>query len=160
MIIDVSPVVDPAPTPIDPLVEAYRLGIVPAGPRGPAATINIGTVTTLAPGEDATVTNIGTETDAVFNFGIPQGDQGDIGLDPAQNLADVEDPVEALANLGGAPAATTYTKTEVDLALGAKANTADVYTKIQVDEALSDLAEDVTIALDDLHSRLWFMGSM
>jgi hypothetical protein len=53
----------------------------PVGPAGAAATITIGTVTTLGPGESATVTNSGTTSAAVFNFGIPQGDTGEDGTD-------------------------------------------------------------------------------
>lgn len=51
----------------------------PVGPPGAAATIRIGTTTTLAPGEPATVTNSGTESDAVLNFGIPRGPDGSGG---------------------------------------------------------------------------------
>jgi len=40
---------------------------------GTAATITIGTVTTLSPSSNATVTNSGTTTAAVLNFGIPRG---------------------------------------------------------------------------------------
>ena len=46
---------------------------------GKAATIEVGTVTTLEAGEDATIENAGTENEAVFNFGIPKGDKGDKG---------------------------------------------------------------------------------
>lgn len=44
------------------------------GPEGKAATIQVGTVETLEPGSDATVTNVGTENAAVLNFGIPSGE--------------------------------------------------------------------------------------
>ena len=47
--------------------------------RGKAATIRIGEVETLLPGDDATIENVGTDTDAVLNFGIPRGDKGDSG---------------------------------------------------------------------------------
>lgn len=47
-----------------------------AGPPGAAATIAVGTVTTLAPGEDATVDNSGSSSAAVFDFGIPAGAVG------------------------------------------------------------------------------------
>jgi hypothetical protein len=47
--------------------------VTPAGPRGPAATIVIDSVETLAAGEDATVENVGTEQAAEFIFGIPAG---------------------------------------------------------------------------------------
>lgn len=46
--------------------------ILDRGVAGTAATIAVGTTTSLAPGSPATVTNVGTSTAAVFNFGIPQ----------------------------------------------------------------------------------------
>ena len=49
------------------------------GQPGTAATITVGTVTTLEPGQPATVTNAGSETAAVFNFGIPKGEPGEDG---------------------------------------------------------------------------------
>lgn len=64
----------------------------PAGPQGPQglpgqdgtdgqnATITIGQTSTLAPGSQATVTNVGTDTNAVLNFGIPEGQQGIQGI--------------------------------------------------------------------------------
>ena len=42
-------------------------------------TITVGTTTTLPAGSSATVTNSGTNTDPVFNFGIPKGDKGEAG---------------------------------------------------------------------------------
>ena len=55
---------------------AYVDSGVDAGP-----TISVGTVTSLAPGSTPTVTNSGTQTDAIFNFGIPQGATGAPGAD-------------------------------------------------------------------------------
>jgi hypothetical protein len=49
------------------------------GGSGTGATIQIGTVTTGAPGSSATITNSGTESEAVFNFTIPRGDIGSTG---------------------------------------------------------------------------------
>ena len=46
------------------------------GVPGTAATIAVGTVTTLPPGSNATVANVGTASAAQFNFGIPQGATG------------------------------------------------------------------------------------
>ena len=43
------------------------------GPAGIAATVTVGTTTTLPGGSNATVTNTGDEYNAVFNFGIPRG---------------------------------------------------------------------------------------
>jgi len=49
------------------------------GPQGDAATVTVGTTTTLAPGSDATVVNVGTTAAAVFDFGVPEGEKGDSG---------------------------------------------------------------------------------
>lgn len=43
------------------------------------AEVEVGTVTTLAPGEDATVVNSGTPSAVVLDFGIPAGEPGDPG---------------------------------------------------------------------------------
>lgn len=48
----------------------------PPGPPGQAATVQVGTVTTLPAGSQATVTNSGTSSAAVLNFGIPRGASG------------------------------------------------------------------------------------
>lgn len=44
--------------------------------RGEAATISVGSVSTLEPDQRATVNNSGTEGRAVLNFGIPRGVDG------------------------------------------------------------------------------------
>lgn len=51
------------------------------GAPGAAATIAVGTVTTLTAGSSATVANAGTSSAAVFNFGIPRGADGADGAD-------------------------------------------------------------------------------
>lgn len=52
----------------------------PTGPTGPAgATVTVGQTTTLAPGENASVTNSGTSSNAILNFSIPRGDVGPTG---------------------------------------------------------------------------------
>lgn len=57
----------------------------PTGPQGTAATINVGTVTTVASGGSASVVNAGSTTNAIFNFSIPRGDVGAVG--PAGTIA-------------------------------------------------------------------------
>lgn len=42
-------------------------------------TVTVGSTTTLPAGSNASVTNSGTSTDPVLNFGIPQGPKGDKG---------------------------------------------------------------------------------
>lgn len=51
----------------------------PQGPQGNAATVSVGSTTTLPVGYDATVTNTGSIYNAVLDFGIPQGPQGPQG---------------------------------------------------------------------------------
>ena len=51
------------------------------GDPGSAATVTVGTTTTLPAGSNATVTNSGTTSAAVFNFGIPKGADGTNGTD-------------------------------------------------------------------------------
>lgn len=48
----------------------------PQGPPGAAASIGVGTVTTVAAGQPAAVTNSGTASAAIFNFQIPRGPAG------------------------------------------------------------------------------------
>jgi hypothetical protein len=49
------------------------------GNAGSSATIQVGSTTTLSAGSPATVSNSGSTSAAVFNFGIPQGLKGDNG---------------------------------------------------------------------------------
>ena len=52
----------------------------PTGPTGPAgATITVGTTTTTEPGTNASVTNVGTPSNAILDFNIPAGATGPIG---------------------------------------------------------------------------------
>lgn len=52
--------------------------------QGPAGSVAIGTVTTGAPGSQASVTNSGTGSNAILNFTIPQGPQGERGIQGPQ----------------------------------------------------------------------------
>lgn len=56
------------------------------GPIGPAATIAVGTVTTGSPGSSATVTNVGTSGEAVFDITIPRGATGAQGPTGPQGI--------------------------------------------------------------------------
>ena len=57
----------------------YFTVVGPKGDKGDAATIKVGNVSTGEPGSDVSVTNSGTQGDAVFNFQIPRGDTGATG---------------------------------------------------------------------------------
>lgn len=60
--------------------------------QGINATIEIGEVTTLAPGSAATVTNVGTPTHAKLDFGIPEGEQGETGSQGIQGPTGPQGP--------------------------------------------------------------------
>ena len=50
------------------------------GAKGePGVSVTVGSTTTLAAGESASVTNSGTESDPILNFAIPQGEPGPRG---------------------------------------------------------------------------------
>ena len=70
------------------------------GASGPANTLTVGTVTTLAPGELATVEITGTAPNQTVNFGVPAGEQG------AQGPAGADG--EAYGNIDGGQANTNY----------------------------------------------------
>jgi hypothetical protein len=59
----------------------------PVGPPGNAATIEVQSTTTTAPGTDADVINIGSPTAAYFEFYIPRGDTGATGATGPQGPA-------------------------------------------------------------------------
>lgn len=70
---------------------------------GDAATVEVGTVTTLAPDQNAYVTNVGSLENAVFDFGIPQGEKGDTGTSEwgviTGNISDQTDLQNAIEGL-------------------------------------------------------------
>lgn len=66
------------------------------GDPGEAASVEIGTITTLPAGSEATVDNVGTTTNAIINFGIPRGDPGEDGDDGEDGDGDVNAPDAAV----------------------------------------------------------------
>lgn len=50
------------------------------GPQGAPVSVTIGTTTTTAAGQPASVTNSGTSSASILNFSIPTGTQGPQGL--------------------------------------------------------------------------------
>lgn len=71
----------------------------PTGPQGPA-TITIGTTTTGEPGTNASVTNSGTDENAILDFVIPRGDTGATGPAGPQGLQG-EQGLQGIAGIQG-----------------------------------------------------------
>lgn len=68
-------------------------------------TVSVGTTTTLPAGSSATVTNSGTGTDPILNFGIPKGDTGAAGQD-GNDGADGYSPEVSIATITGGHSVT------------------------------------------------------
>lgn len=66
------------------LAELKETGL--KGDPGVAATIRVGKVTESEPGADPTVTNVGTEQAAVFDFTLPRGPAGPAGPEGGKEL--------------------------------------------------------------------------
>lgn len=75
----------------------------PTGPTGPAgATITVGTTTTTEPGTNASVTNVGTPSNAILDFNIPAGATGPIGPQGIQGPAGPTGPAGPIGPTGPA----------------------------------------------------------
>jgi len=81
-------------------------------------SVNVGTTTTLPAGSDATVTNSGTDTDPILNFGIPQGVAG-------QNGQDGQDGVSPEVTIGTITGGHSVTITDADHPTGQTFNVMD-----------------------------------
>ena len=101
---------------------------------GISATIAVGATTMLPEGSDATVTNVGDENNAIFDFGIPTGggtnDYNDLINTPTK-LSDFSNDVGYITN------ADIPTKTS-DLT-----NDSDYTTKTYVDGLISQISQQV-----------------
>ena len=90
------------------------------GATGMAATVQVGTTTTGAPGTNASVTNTGTESNAVLNFVIPAGTTGATGANGATGADGTAATVQVGTTTTGAPgtnASVTNTGTESNAVL-------------------------------------------
>ena len=96
----------------DSILALSVLGTAPAslsielgtpGATGTAATIAVGTTSTLSPGDSATVANVGTSSAAVFNFGIPSGLTGATGATGATGSPGTAATIAAGTTTTGAP---------------------------------------------------------
>ncbi len=85
------------------------------GANGAAATVAVGTTTTLAAGAAATVTNSGTSSAAVFNFGIPQGQSGAGGTGGTGGIVTVAVLPTASASTAGSLYRVAYATSSVNL---------------------------------------------
>ena len=81
------------------------------GAQGEAATVQVGQVTTLPAGSQATVTNSGTNQAAVLNFGIPTGATGAAGTNGTDGAAATIEVGEVTTGAAGTQASVTNSGT-------------------------------------------------
>lgn len=93
------------PAPVNPNDAARKIDV--ATTIGPAGQIAVGTVTTLPPGSQATVTNVGTATNAILNFALPQGVAGAGSGTVTGPVSSVVNNVVKFSNVGGTAIADT-----------------------------------------------------
>ena len=98
----------------------------PTGPTGAAATVAVGTVTTGDPGTDVQITNSGDGENAVFNFVIPRGDTGTLGVPDVLAATDITSQATAASSavtFADTPLATsaaiTHTGGSADIVINA-----------------------------------------
>ena len=68
---------------------------------GAAATIKVGTVSSLPAGSSPKIINSGTSSDAIFNFSIPKGDKGDKGDQGNSGVSGDVSDIIVINNLNG-----------------------------------------------------------
>lgn len=102
------------------------------GSKGDSGTIKIGTVTTGSAGSNASITNSGTQTDAVFNFVIPRGDKGEKGDTGPQGPQGIQGPQGPTGSSGSS---TAYDTSIVDAG--------DYYASNNVEGALQEIGYEL-----------------
>jgi len=122
------------------------------GADGSSATISIGTVTTVASGNSATVTNSGTSSAATFNFNLPRGSKGapgNLSWQGAWNSGTTYYRLDVVYYSGGSYTAlstntniapTTTTTWDIIALAGAAGGTIEGMADTNVAESISDAA--------------------
>ncbi len=93
------------------------------GDTGATPNIQIGTVQTLDPGQDATASMTGTPENPVLNLGIPKGEKGDPGED-AESGESYTLPIMSDTQLGGGKAVA---KTSEDVPVAVDPSTGQLF---------------------------------
>ena len=92
------------------------------GPTGATPNIQIGTVQTLEPGQQATASMTGTPENPLLNLGIPKGEKGDPG--EGSEAEPYELPIMSDTQLGGAKAVS---KTDEDVPVAVDPSTGQLF---------------------------------
>ena len=110
----------------------------PQGPKGDPGTtpnIQIGTVQTLEPGQQATASMSGTPENPLLNLGIPKGEKGDPGED-AESGDSYTLPIMSNTRLGGGKAVS---KTDEDVPVAVDPLTGQLFVPTYPESASADI---------------------
>ena len=104
------------------------------GPTGATPNIQIGTVQTLDPGQQATASVTGTAENPVLNLGIPKGEKGDPG--EGSGAEPYELPIMSDTQLGGGKAVS---KTDEDVPVAVDPGTGQLFVPTYPESASADI---------------------
>jgi len=139
------------------------------GDIGDAATITVGTVTTVDPTDPATVTNVGTSGAAILDFEIPQGETGSVTAHDHDSRYFTETEVtNALAlkeNISKVTPITVSTATAAGTAAKVATTTGGTYTPtegdiINVTFTAANTATNPTINIDGSGAKSILLGNV
>ena len=105
------------------------------GQTGATPDIQIGTVQTLEPGQQATASMTGTPENPVLNLGIPKGEKGDPGED-AESGESYTLPIMSDTQLGGGKAVA---KTDEDVPVAVDPETGQLFVPTYPESASSEI---------------------
>lgn len=107
----------------------------PTGPTGATPNIQIGTVQTLEPGQQATASMSGTPENPLLNLGIPKGEKGDPGED-AESGDSYTLPIMSDTQLGGGKAVS---KTTEDVPVAVDPSTGQLFVPTYPESVSADI---------------------
>ena len=127
----------------------------PQGPKGDPGTtpnIQIGTVQTLEPGQQATASMTGTAENPLLNLGIPKGEKGDPGESSEGDLYTL--PIMSSTQLGGGKA---IEKTDEDVPVAVDSLTGQLFVPTYPESGSG--ASGITVSYDAEQQAIVFTNS-
>ena len=149
-------------------------GVGPTGTAGAAASVQVGTVTTGAPGSSASVVNAGTSSAAVLNFTIPagatgaagstgpqgeRGERGEQGIQGIQGVAGIQGPAGATGPAGSNATATTDASALVSGTLPDARLSSNIARTSDITTAVANVVNAAPAALDTLNELAAALGN-
>ena len=122
------------------------------GPTGATPNIQIGTVQTLAPGQQATASMTGTAENPLLNLGIPKGEKGDPGESSEGDPYTL--PIMSSTQLGGGKA---IEKTDEDVPVAVDSLTGQLFVPTYPESGSG--ASGITVSYDAEQQAIVFTNS-